>query len=51
MSIKDKAGVLVYDIKFDHNQNILKLLLRNFLVKASLLGHLINNLKRIKDYR
>ena len=48
---KDKAGVLVYDIKFDRNQNILKLLLRNFLVKASLLGYLMINLKRIKDYR
>ena len=48
---KGKAGVLVYEIKFDGHQNILKILLRNFLVKASLLVHLLRNLKRIKDYR
>lgn len=47
---KDKEGYLLLDINFDRNQNILKFLLRNFIVKASLLFHLLTNLKRIKDY-
>lgn len=47
---KDKEGYLIFDINIDRNQNILKFLLRNFIVKTSLLFHLLRNLKRIKDY-
>lgn len=48
---KDKAGYLVYDIKFDRHQNILKRILRNFLVKASLFVHVIRNIKMLQNYR
>lgn len=48
---KDKAGYLVYDIKFDRHQNILKRILRNIFVKASLLVHLTRNFRRIQEYR
>ena len=47
---KDKAGYLLFDINIDRDQNFLKFLLRNFIVKTSLFFHLLGNLKRIKDY-
>lgn len=47
---KDKPGYLLFDINLDRDQNFLKFLLRNFIVKTSLLFHLMSNLKRFKDY-
>ena len=48
---KGQAGTLIYDIHRDRDQNFLKRLVRNVVVKASFIVHLLSNLKRIRDYR
>ena len=47
---QDQAGVLVHTLHLNRHQNLLQRLLRNLLVKAAFLAHLLRSLPRLRDY-